>query len=591
MHLSFFDWLIVCAYLGMTIVVGIIFSRKGTKSVDSFFVANRSLPWWLAGITMSASAFSIDTPIGITGLVAKDGIPGMWYAWVFVLGGAGALGAFIFASFLRRSEVITFAELVELRYSGKEAAFLRGFKGVYFGIFANAVTVGYIIKAVMTISHDVLGFNPHITLLVILGFTLFYSAISGMWGIVANEFIQFIIGFIGMIVLTIFAWSYIGGIKPVVAGFVKRYGESAAAERLSFFPAVGSPFFITFMVFIIFRWWNAPPPAIHQRIVASKNEKHASFSTLLFSVVSFGINYWPMIMIAVVSLVAFPTLAEPERGYGMLMVKLLPTGVIGLMVAAILATFMSTIDTHINYGAAFMINDLYRRFINKNADQKHYVRASQIGTALMLGIAVVVAYMLDSVQQAWYYLAMLTAGYGFLIVMRWFWWRINAWAEIAALSASGIGSTLLSSKFAKAFGYYDVIKPLGFGWSFIIIVCFCSLAWITVTIFTKPSDEKKLVEFCRKVKPYPRFWGPIYKKYPDIEWNPNALRDILHWFFGVIAIFCACFGIGSLIFKSTVSGIILLIIAVILFAGIYFTWEDRKEKKAGRKKRASDKNV
>ncbi len=578
MNLALIDWLIIGAYLLASVVIGIVFSKRGTKSVDEFFVAGRGLPWWLAGITMAASAFAIDTPLGIMSLVRGDGIPGVWYAWSFVLGGAGALGAFIFASLLRRSEVITFAELVELRYSGNGAAFLRGFKGVYFGIFANAITLGWIIKAVLTLVGDVLGVNPHIALAVILLFTLFYTTLSGLWGIVATDFIQFFIGLIGVVTLSVFAWNHIGGLDAIVEGFKNIYGETAAAERLSFFPSPGSPFFITFIVFITMKWWSNPPAAIHQRIVASKNEKHASFSTLLFAVTAFAINYWPMIIIALISIVMFPQLAAAERGFGLMMTQLLPSGLLGLMVASMIAAFMSTVDTHINYGASFMVNDLYRRFIKKGASMKHYVRASQISTVLMLAFAVFVAYNLNSVKQAWYYLAMLTAGYGFLIVGRWFWWRINAWSEISALIASGIGSTFFATKFARYVGYYGLIKDLAYGWKFLITVGFCTVTWVTVTILTKPSTDEQLEKFCRKVKPYPAGWRPIVEKHPDIDWNPNMWRNIAHWFFGIIAIFSTCFGIGNLIFRNTAAGFYLLALAVVIFSLIYFTWEERGKK-------------
>ena len=425
MTLHYIDWLILATYLLAVLVVGLYFSRRGTKNVDEFFVAGRNLPWWLAGITMAASAFAIDTPLGILGLVAKEGIPGVWYAWAYVLGGAGALGAFIFASLLRRSEVITNAELIELRYSGKPAAFLRGFKGIYFGIFSNAITMGWVIKAVFTINKDVLGFNPHFTLAFILILTLVYTALSGLWGIVATDFVQFIVGIIGVFTLAIMAWNHIGGLDQIMEGMVSRYGEIDATERMSFFPSFSSPFFITFITFVTLKWWANPPAAIHQRIVASKNERHASFSTLFFAITAFAINYWPMIVIAIISLVMFPQLKNAESGYGMLMVKLIPTGLLGLMLASMVAAFMSTIDTHLNYGASYMVNDIYRRFIKRKASTKHYVRASQISTVIMLAFAVIVAYSLDSVQQAWYFISMLVTSYGLLMVIRWFWWRIN----------------------------------------------------------------------------------------------------------------------------------------------------------------------
>ncbi len=574
MHLATIDWAIILGYLAFSAALGIYFSRRAGKSVDEFFVAGRSLPWWLAGMTMVASSFAIDTPLGITGLVAGHGIQGVWYAWSFVLGAAGTMGAFVFASLLRRSETITVAELVELRYSGREAAGLRLFKGIYFGILANAITLGSIIKAVWTVTEVVLGWNPHLTLGVILVFTLFYTAASGMWGIAATDVLQFFIGIAGLIMLLVFALGHVGGIEPLVAGFVERYGAEGARERLHFFPRWGSPFFETFLVFIALKWWSNPPPAIHQRMVAAKNERHASLSTLMFAVMQFAVNYWPMILIAMVSLVVFPNLpaAAAERGYPMLILELMPAGLLGLLLASMMAAFMSTVDTHINYGAAHMITDIYRRFIRRDATQKHYVRASRLGTAVMLLIAVGVAYALDSVSQAWYYLALLTAGYGFLVVARWFWWRINAWSEIAALAASGVVSTLVSPRFAGWAGYGDLVGTLSYGWRFLIVMAVSTAAWIVVTVATRPCDEEHLAAFCRKVKPFPAFWGPIREKYPDIAWNPHIVRSILHWICGSIAVFSLCFGIGNLIFAKPLAGGGLLIVALGIFAGIFATW-------------------
>lgn len=571
MHIALIDWLIIGAYLILCVLIGLIFADKGSGSIDDYFLAGRAIPWWLGSITMVASAFCIDTPIGITGLVAAHGIQGVWYAWSFVLGGSGMLGAFIFSSLLRRSEVMTTAELVELRYSGKEASILRFFKGVYFGIFANAITLGWIIRAVWTVTDVVLGWNPHLTLAVILLLTLFYTTMSGMWGIVVTDFLQFFIGFAGLIVLTIFAVNQVGGVQEIVNGFRLRYG-AGAVEKLQFFPRPGSPFFETFIVFITMKWWGNPSPAIHQRIVSSKNERHASISTLLFSIIHFAINYWPMILIAMASLVLYPTLKSPEDGYPMLVVSLLPPGLMGLMIASMMAAFMSTVDTHINYGASYIVNDIYRRFIKKEASQKHYVNVSKISTILMLLISVMVAYGLDSVKDAWYYMAMLTAGYGFVIVARWFWWRINAWSEITALITSLVGSTIFSFKFARFFGYHDSIKNISFGRRFIIILIFCTIAWVAVTIFTEPSDEETLVKFCRKVKPFPAFWGPIKEKYPDIEWNPHLLRCTLYWLFGSIAVLAVCFGIGNIIFFEPVKGGLLLLLALTIFVAIYSTW-------------------
>jgi Na+/proline symporter len=573
-ELPVIDWTIIIGYMIFSVFVGIYFSKKALKSVNDYFVSGRSLPWWLAGMSMIASAFAIDTPLGITGLVAKDGIPGVWYAWSFVLGGAGALGAFIFAPLLRRSHIITTAELIELRYDGKSAAFLRGFKGLYFGVFANAITLGWIIKAVWTVAGVVVpGFDPDLLLFAILLFTLVYTTMSGLWGIAATDFFQFIIGSAGSLILAVFTWRHIGGIENLVSGFINRYGAELASERLSFLPTMGTPFFVTFIVFITLKWWGNPPPAITQRILSTKDEKHASFATMFFAVIAFGFNYWPMIFVAMASLILYPDLKMVEAGYVMLIVKLLPTGFLGLMLASLIAAFMSTVDTHINFGASYILNDIYRRFIYKKGSQKHYVRASQISTVLMLLFAVIIAYNLDSVSDAWYYMSMLTAGYGIVIVIRWFWWRVNAWAEITALAVSGTFSTILSPKFCKAMGYWDKIPHLDWQYRFLIVLSLCTVSWIIVCFCTPQTSEEHLKKFCEKVKPFPTFWGPIHKRYPDIGWNPNFARSCVHWALCAFSIFSFCFGVGNLMFLNFISGFSLIFAAIVTGIIIYITWK------------------
>jgi len=571
------DITIIALYLLVTLVLGIFFSRRGTRSIQEFLVTGRRLPWWLAGMTMIASAFAIDTPIGITGMVARHGIPGVWYAWSFVLGGAGMLGAFVFSAMLRRSEIISPAEIVALRYDGSAATALRAFKAVYFGIIANAVTLGWIIKAVWTIAGvAVPDVNRDLLLAVILTFTLSYTAASGLWGIAATDFIQFIIGSIGSITLAWFAWEHIGGIDHLVDGLTQRYGAAETAMRLRFVPSVASPFFVTFLVFLTLKWWGNPPPAVLQRIIASRNEHHAAKATFFFALVAFGFNYWPMIFVALVSLVTYPDLVGAEAGYAMLIVDILPAGVLGMMLASLIAAFMSTVDTHINYGASYMVNDLYRRFIVRNASGKHYVRAAQVSTVLMLGIAVLFAYSMDSVSRAWYFMSMLTAGYGIVMVARWFWWRVNAKAEIAALAVSGTGSTLLSPRFARWAGYWEAIGEPGWATRFLVTVSVCTAMWVTVTLLTRPASEKTLERFCRKVKPFAVGWGPVVRAHPDIEWNRRFGRVCLQWAGGTAALFCFCFGIGHLMFLRFTIAAILLACAIGLIALVFIPYYTRQ---------------
>ncbi len=566
MQLPILDIAIVVGYVIFSLFLGLYFSRRGTKSIDDYFVSGRALPWWLAGTSMIASAYAIDTPLGITGLVAQYGIQGVWFAWSFILSGAGVLGAFIFASMFRRSRIITIAELVELRYSGAEAATLRVFKGIYFGIIANALTMGWVIKAVATFGQAALGWDLLPTLTIVLTITLIYTTMAGMWGIAATDFIQFIFSTVGSFALAYYAWRYIGGTEGIITGFFERYGALEAAERLHFIPRIDSSFFHIFIVFVALKWWGNPPTAIAQRMVSSKDAKHASLATLLFSTVHFCINYWPMILVALVSIVVYPHLsvAQAEAGYAKLIVELLPTGVLGIMLAALIAAFMSTIDTHINMGASYMVKDIYQRFLVKDASKKHYVRVSQLCTILMLAIAIIIAYYLESVQKAWYYLAMLTSGYGFVLIIRWFWWRINAWSEISALISSGIG-TLVA---------YNLMDFETFGTRFTFVMIVCTVTWVIVTLLTKPSDPERLAEFCRLVKPFPRFWGPIRDAHPEIKWDPHFLRRIIHFVLGAICLFGICFTIGHVLFANFLYATILFGIAIASGLSIALTWRE-----------------
>lgn len=567
MHLHTVDFIIIVGFLAVMFGLGMAFSRRAGKNVDSFFVSGRRLPWWLAGISMVATGFAIDTPLGITGLVASHGIQGVWFAWSFIFGATGALGAFIFASLFRRSRIITTAELVEVRYSGEVASTLRFFKSIYFGILSNCIVMAWVMKAITVFVQGTLGWNPMIALVVLLAITIVYTAASGMWGVVATDFLQFWISLSGTILLAVFAMKYIGGLDGLVAGLTARYGEIKATSMLHFIPRFESAFFPIFIVFITLKWWSNPTEAVTQRIVSSKTPKDASLATFIFGLVHLGLNYWPMILVALVSLVVYPDLpkANAEQGYVLLMVKLLPTGLLGLMLAAMFAAFMSTIDSHVNVGAAFMINDMYRRFFHKGASDKHYVRASRVATVIMLCIAMVIAYYLENVKTAWYWLSKLTAGYGFILVIRWFWWRINAWSEIAALFGSLAGSLI---EFFVVRRYWPDIP---FGYQFLFVLLISTTSWLTVTLLTKPADDERLHKFCKLVKPYAFGWKPIAKKYDDIDWNPHFKKNVFQFFVGAIAIYCTCFALGSLLFKLYWNAAILAVTAIVSFAVILWT--------------------
>ena len=564
MQLPTLDLVIVIAYVALTVAAGLYFARRATRSVEDYFVAGRTLPWWLAGTSMIASSFSIDTPLGITGWVASRGIKGVWFAWSFIIGGAGTFGTFIFAPLLRRTQIITTAELVELRYSGRSAAILRGFKGVYFGILTMAISMGWVIRSVLVLSQEALGWDAMPTLIAIMAITLVYTAASGLLGVAATDVMQFFVGGAGIIILAVYSVSSVGGLAGLNEALVQRYGAVEAAERLQFIPRPDSGFFHTFVVFLTLKWWGNPPSSLNQRLMATKDERHATFSTLLFATVHFAINYWPMILVALVSLVTYPELPEKhaEYGYAKLMMQVLPTGLLGLVFAAQVAAFMSTIDTQVNTGASYMVNDLYRRFIHPEGTRKHFVRASQVASLIMFATAIGLSFFMTSVQEAWKYQANLIAGFGCVVVARWFWWRINAWSEMAALVGSAVGTVLAN----------HVLDIPTFGGKFIFTTIVSISAFVVVAGFTRPDPLESLAAFCRKVKPYPWGWAPVREAYRDIDWSPNLPRNLGLWVSGTVAVFCVCFGLGHLLLGVTLIGLVLLGLAALFFAGLVRYW-------------------
>jgi len=492
----------------------------------------------------------------------------VWFAWAYAIGGAGTFGAFIFAALLRRSQIITTAELIELRYSGDGAAILRGFKGVYFGVISLAITMGWVIRSVVIVSQEALGWNLGPTLVVIIAVTIVYTTVAGFWGVAITDFIQFFVGTAGSLALAYFALREVGGLEPLKEAVIARYslggadsglmelgggGVGEGLRRLQFIPRPGDSFFHVFIVFVTLKWWGNPPASLTQRIMATKDERHATFSMVLFAAVHFAVNYWPMIIAALVSLVTFPDLAleKAELGYAKLLVAVLPPGVLGVMLASLTAAFMSTIDTQANTGASFIVNDIYRRFIRREASDAHYVRASQVSTVLMLLLALVAFFYMSSVRAAWEYLATMTAGYGFVVVARWFWWRITAWAEMAALIGSAVGSLAANHLLALS----------SFGTRFLFVSVVASVCWIVVALFTRPPDLERLAEFCRLVRPYPALWGPVRERYPDIDWSPRLRFNVLLWGIGIVAAFTLCFGIGHVLLGSRATATALLAVA------------------------------
>lgn len=608
--LHIIDWVIIAIYIIFSIGVGIYFSRRAGKNTEEYFLSGRTLPWWIVGTSMVATTFAADTPLAITEFVRGSGIWQNWFWWNQLL--AGLLGVFLFSRLWRRARVLTDNELLEIRYSGKPAAFLRGFKAIYFALLYNFIVMGWVINAMSSVIAIMLNIDRWTAVWICVVIAVIYALLSGFWGVVITDFVQFAIAMFGSIALAIIAVNAFGGMENIltaISDMIPADGESAAAAGLStntlkFVPPVpeaGFSFttfmespFSKFLIFITILWWsrdNADGGGyIIQRMSSAKNEKHALLATLWFNLTHYAIRVWPWIIVALVSIIAFPDVSGwalgDKVGYTLVMQKVLGPGMIGLMIVSFLAAFMSTIDTHLNWGTSYLINDIYKRFIkpeksfsNKEQGQRHYVFVSRIITVVLMVCAAFVARNMQSIYKAWEFIVAMGAGIGLVLILRWFWWRINAWTEIAALATS----ILLTISFEiiaavqtiSAGGTYVLFgkSPVIFGVTLqihhklLIIVPIAISVWLIVTFLTKPEKESTLNEFYRRVQPG-GWWGDIAKDIPRTK--ANVLRGFIpNWIAGVAMIWGATFGIGNLLFGRWNSGFLLSVISILGFAWIW----------------------
>src|SRR5258708_151092 len=510
MELSTVDWVGMAVYFLVNLAIGIYYYRKASGSVGEFFISGRSVPWWLAGTSMVATTFGADTPLVVTGLVYKYGVAGDWFWWGFAL--CGMLTRFFFSRLWRRAGVITDMEFAELRYSGKPAAFLRGFRALYLALPVNTIIMGWVNLAMVKILMLTLGISKvhaiEITL-AIAAFILIYATSSGLWSVLWTDVIQFVLKMGVVIALAFFAVRAVGGIDALKLKLALHDAAvNSGTNTLAFVPDWTTSWFIMFLVFLSLNWWASWYPGaepggggyIAQRIFSAKDEKHSLAATLWFNIAHYAVRPWPWILTALVAVVLFPNQKDPELGYIQVMVTHLPASLRGLMLAGFAAAYMSTMATHINLGASYMINDFYRRFIKKDADERHYVTASRVATVLVTALAAIAALYMQSIEGAWKFLMSIGAGAGLVFMLRWFWWRINAWSEIGAMCAAGVSSLILQSRLAspiveiiRAFdpklpaGPLDGSDPHGFAWLMILTTSFTTVSWIAVTLLTPPE--------------------------------------------------------------------------------------------------------
>jgi SSS family solute:Na+ symporter len=561
------DWIFIVWYFILSIGIGLYYSKKAGKSISEYFLSGRSLPWWLLGTSMVATTFSSDTPLAVTGIVIKDGVSGNWFWWNFMLG--SALTVLFFAHLWRRAEVVTEVEFIDIRYSGRAARFLRGFKALYLGIPVSCITFGWVTLAMVKIIQIIFGTSGVAALAICLGLTVFYTTLSGLWGVVATDMLLFGVAMLGSIVLSVVSVEKAGGIGAMIEA-VKALGAGTGKDYLSVFPPLGQALPLAFFVALFVQWWAVYYPGaepggggwIAQRMLAGKDARHAVKGTLWFTIAHYVIRPWPWILTALAALVLFPGITgaapgEMESAYPR-MIAFLPKGIMGLVVASLFAAFMSTIESIVNLSGSFLLNDFYRPFVRKNASEKHYVAASRVLVIFVSLLGAGFSYVLGSVKMGWQLVMELSAGIGLVLLLRWYWWRINAWSEITALSASAATAVYL-----KIFPDNALVRGLGrglekagfrvdaWGVGILLIVAVTTVAWIAVTFLTKPDETDKLLAFYRKVRPG-GFWGPIARL------NGGAYKlqaaPFLGWGLAVLMILFLLLGLGKVIFMSFGAG-------------------------------------
>ena len=570
------DWLIIAIYFLVALAIGIWASKKAGSDTQSFFLAGRSMPWWLLGISMVATTFSTDTPNLVTDLVRQKGVSGNWAWWAFLL--TGMLTVFIYAKLWRRSNVLTDIEFYELRYGGKPAAFLRGFRSLYLGLVFNVLVMGTVSLAAIKFGEILLGWEGWFTLLIACTVTIVYSVLGGLKAVIITDFIQFILAMVG----SVFAMFYILNL-PEIGGIKNLVLHENVRGNLSFFPDFSDPNSWVPVMFVPFavQWWASYYPGaepggggyIAQRMFSAKDENHAIGATLLFNVCHYALRPWPWIIIALSSLIifpdlkdiqyAFPNLPEGKLGHDVAypaMLTLLPPGLLGLVAASLIAAFMSTMSTQLNLGASYLVNDFYKRFINKSANEQQLVTAGRIFTIVSVCLGAGLGLTLTNASQAFELLLMIGAGTGLIYILRWFWWRINAYTEIIAM----ITSLIIAY-------YFNFLNDSFVVWIEIVIgAALTTITWIIATFITPPEDEKTLMRFVDIVNPGGPGWKKFEQKKTIERWS--VPKGILSMLLGSIAVYGILLGTGSFIYGNYLIATSLMAISIICIYLLLNAW-------------------
>ncbi|MHC4913341.1 MAG: sodium:solute symporter family protein [Planctomycetota bacterium] len=586
MLLQSIDWLFIVAFFTISLVIGVIVSKRAGKSASEFFLSGRNMPWWLLGFSMVATTFSTDTPNLVTNIVREDGVAGNWRWWAFLL--TGMLTVFVYAKLWRRSKVLTDIEFYEIRYSGKAATFLRGFRSLYLGVFFNIMVMAMVTLAAIKIGGVMLNLSPIQTIALAAIVTMIFSAMGGLRGVLLTDFLLFIVAMVGAFAAAVVALRHeaVGGLSGML-GHANLEGKLSILPAFDFSTQSSTDLVVSILIIpIAVQWWSVWYPGaepggggyIAQRMLAAKNERHAVGATFFFNAAHYALRPWPWIIVALCSLIVFPDLDSlrqtfPHVDPGIIandlaypaMLTFLPHGWLGLVLASLIAAYMSTISTHLNWGSSYVVNDFYRRFIRPDATEKQLVRVGRISTVSMMIAAAALALFLESSLTAFHILLQVGAGTGLIFILRWFWWRINAFSELSAM----VVSFLVACYFQfvhTALGF----EPLATWQELIAGVGITTVSWLAVTLITRPTEQKTLCSFYSLVQPGGPGWKAVLLR-AQAENNPidesgqrwDLPLGILCMVFGCLAVYAALFAAGAWIYMNYTQGAVLTVIAVV----------------------------
>jgi SSS family solute:Na+ symporter len=575
-QLSSLDWWVLALYGVTALTVGLVFARRAGGGREDYFLAGRTMPWWLIGTSMVATTFSTDTPNLVTDLVRTGGVSQNWVWWAYVI--TGMCTVFFYAKLWRRSGVLTDIGFYELRYAGRSAAFLRAFRAIYLGVFFNVMIMATVTLAAIKIGGVLLGVDKYTVVLVAGTATVIYSATSGLWGVLVTDLLLFTISMIGSVAAAVYALRL-----PEVGGLSGLMAHANVSDKLSFLPDFSDPTTAAavFIVPIAVQWWSTWYPGAEpggggytaQRMLAAKDEKHAIQATLWFNVAQYAVRPWPWILVALASLIVYPTLSDLTAAFPNVdpsvigndlaypaMLVFLPHGLLGLVVASLAAAYMSTISTHLNWGASYVVDDVYRRFVAPDREERDYVMMARVSTVALIVLSSFVSLQLETAMQAFQILLQIGAGTGLVFLLRWFWWRINTWSEISAMVISFAVAVYFGFFHTRlGFAKWDPSAELGVG------VAVTTVGWLAVTFLTPPVDTGTLRDFHAKIQPLGQGWDAIVP--PADGATPDRSGEVaaglLSWFLGCLMVYAALFGMGFLLYGNVAWGIIGLIVAAV----------------------------